>query len=632
MRFLSPEPQTRDDIMRRDIRLMKWKMGGCAAVAVAIVLLVLAVPTDGLSRGIVAGFVALLLLGMLWFWLSLRILRARLDPRAPGAARIANGPVARVMDWCRDPFGLVPWVSAAIAIGSLAGGWYEHHWASGARAWPAVPCTITRAEIIPGSGEHAFTIEVAYHYEIAGHPYQSSTFSNQSPGGSYREETARLNQVDADDPHCLVEPGEPTHAYLIIEEEYAPWGLAGIFVVITALLAVGAWWRRRGILVADRPWSDAGTHAVGARVLAIAIPVMATAWIIVAVVQVAVPLMRCLGAGDWVATPCSIDATAMSIVDIKGVPFYAPVIDYSYRAGGEPHQSETIDFSAWTITTAATQQKLIDDHAVGFAATCYVDPRDPTRSVLTRSLRFSPLDALLLLFGACVVGGMAWRLRKLRTPLPLPAQGARRERADAPPVVLALRADNRPKPIAYIVSPVVLAWSAWAGIDVVNAIGVKFDGVILIDALMVLFIATLYVVAIVSAWRHGGPAPVLTMSGGRLAAGGSVDIAWTVPGAIDRQSWTLIIEGHEKGAIIRKINTGHGNTEVKLPLRRCFHRQTLATIRAGGVEGSCALALPAPCPPTFDADLVSITWVLVARNDAGAKREYPLVILPAETP
>ena len=227
---------------------------------------------------------------------------------------------------------------------------------------------------------------------------------------------------------------------------------------------------------------------------------------------------------------------------------------------------------------------------------------------------------------------MAWRLRKLRTPLPLPAQGARRERADAPPVVLALRADNRPKPIAYIVSPVVLAWSAWAGIDVVNAIGVKFDGVILIDALMVLFIATLYVVAIVSAWRHGGPAPVLTMSGGRLAAGGSVDIAWTVPGAIDRQSWTLIIEGHEKGAIIRKINTGHGNTEVKLPLRRCFHRQTLATIRAGGVEGSCALALPAPCPPTFDADLVSITWVLVARNDAGAKREYPLVILPAETP
>lgn len=70
---------------------------------------------------------------------------------------------------------------------------------------------------------------------------------------------------------------------------------------------------------------------------------------------------------------------------------YRPIVRYRYEAEGRSMFAETVRPLDWPSFRSRGAQKLIDRYEVGQATTAYVDPQDPSKAFLDRSLHGVPL-------------------------------------------------------------------------------------------------------------------------------------------------------------------------------------------------------------------------------------------------
>ena len=113
----------------------------------------------------------------------------------------------------------------------------------------------------------------------------------------------------------------------------------------------------------------------------------------------ALELLEARASGGWVETPCVV---LESRVDEPGDGTRV-VVHYEYRFEGRVHRSDRYEFASFHTDGYADHVRVVDSLPAGTETVCWVDPDDPTRSVMVRELGTRGLF-LLLPLGLAAVG------------------------------------------------------------------------------------------------------------------------------------------------------------------------------------------------------------------------------------
>ena len=106
-----------------------------------------------------------------------------------------------------------------------------------------------------------------------------------------------------------------------------------------------------------------------------------------------------LGACAWPETPCTVVSSESR--DEPGGRYHVTV-EYRYEAGGAVRTSSqwNVYGGTFNVDSIAERDAILARYPEGAAATCRVDPRDPSRAVLSAERRHAFANLALVFFGA----------------------------------------------------------------------------------------------------------------------------------------------------------------------------------------------------------------------------------------
>ena len=98
-----------------------------------------------------------------------------------------------------------------------------------------------------------------------------------------------------------------------------------------------------------------------------------------------VPSIRLAESMTWEAIPCTIVGSSIRSWSTDDGTSYRADVHYEYRAGGREWRSNRVDFFSFLSSGRSDARAIRDRHPNGSSTTCWVDPGDPSRSVLERA-------------------------------------------------------------------------------------------------------------------------------------------------------------------------------------------------------------------------------------------------------
>ncbi len=119
----------------------------------------------------------------------------------------------------------------------------------------------------------------------------------------------------------------------------------------------------------------------------------------------------------WPATACVIAGS--TVAEQGGDSPYVPRVTYRYVVAGRELTGDRIRLTASSSSSYSDAQEVVDRYPVGAAATCRVDPADPSRAILEHSPPWMALILLVPLVFVAVGGGglvVVWRRRQVGDP------------------------------------------------------------------------------------------------------------------------------------------------------------------------------------------------------------------------
>ena len=117
-----------------------------------------------------------------------------------------------------------------------------------------------------------------------------------------------------------------------------------------------------------------------------------------------IPLRRVYRARDWLETPCVILSSAVE-ENLSESGVYRIVVTYNYEVAGRSYSSSRYNFSTGATCGSRGKKAVVDRLAPGMRAACYVNPTDPSDSVIKRGITWDMLFCgvfaviLLITFG-----------------------------------------------------------------------------------------------------------------------------------------------------------------------------------------------------------------------------------------
>src|SRR5687768_5983171 len=103
-----------------------------------------------------------------------------------------------------------------------------------------------------------------------------------------------------------------------------------------------------------------------------------------------VPLRRVYHAREWLETPCVILSSSVE-EDRVDSAVYRILITYRYEAAGRSYSSSRYDFSTGATCGFRGKKAVVDRLAPGVRTVCYVNPTDPSDSVVQRGITWDML-------------------------------------------------------------------------------------------------------------------------------------------------------------------------------------------------------------------------------------------------
>ncbi len=503
--------------------------------------------------------------------------------------------------------------------------------------WVETRCTILSSAVAETDDEEdPYRPLVRYRYEIDGRNYESNQlFRSSATTSSYdraRDQAARYRPGAP--ATCWVDPGHPS---LSVLERKLPWiFLVTLFPMIFVTIgAVGLWavWRRSSSRSETEIQSISGTAPTGrGHRFTIGLGLLfAVVGGGVFTFLFAVPCARTIVSAGWEARPCTIvRSTVRSWSTDDGTSYRADVL-YEYSAHGRDWRSNRVTFFSALSTGRSEARATRDRYKAGARSTAWIDPDDPTRSVLEREFRplhLLGLLPLLFLFAGAALMRFGWKQLRAAPQL----EGGRPELANqvSGPVTLKPQLSPVGKVAGTLFFAVfwngivsIFVWQAWKGWQTGHP-----------DWFLTIFIIPFVLIGLASFVFVGhftlalaNPRPRITLPGGEPCLGDDLRIDWRFTGRSSRLAHLRIfLEGREEATYRRGTDT--------VTEKEVFATMTLVDT-ANDWEiprGAAAVSLPDDTMHSFAGANNKVVWELKVAGEIprwpDVDQNFPITIHP----
>lgn len=502
--------------------------------------------------------------------------------------------------------------------------------------WPATDCTILSSGVTEtGDDEAAYRPLVRYRYEFDGQVRESDRFlrsgGDTASFDNARDRAARYQPGDA--ATCRVDSNHPSLAVL---ERNVPWiGLVIFFPLIFVAIGGGGLWttwvgfssnEKEVESISQKATSGRGQKfMVGFGLLFIAIGGA------VFIPMALVPSIRSAASTSWRETPCTIVSSSMRSWSTDDGTSYRADVLYEYRVDDRSWRSNRVEFFGFLSTGYADAREILDRYPDRASATCWVNPRVPSKSVLERQFRFKHLLGLIPLVFILAGWGVAnygWKQMRVRKA----AEEKTMEEASE---------DDSPRFLKPQVGPVgkvggslffalfwngivsIFVWQAWKGWEQGNP-----------DWFLTIFLVPFVLVGLASFGFVGhfllalaNPRPRLTLTPGQPRLGGELRLEWRFAGRSSRlASLRIFLEGREEATYQRGTDT--------ITEREVFATFDLANTQNDWEipQGAIELTVPSDSMHSFEADANKIIWEIKVEGEIARwpdiGQNFPITIRP----
>lgn len=342
----------------------------------------------------------------------------------------------------------------------------------------------------------------------------------------------------------------------------------------------------------------------------------------------------------WTRTPCTITQSELT-TNSNGddADSYSTNISYSFKLAGEDRQGHGFNFGESPSTDRSAKDRIIEQLPVGYQTFCWVDPSQPQRTVLRRSMGdHGPLlhAGTLLMF--CGAAGLFIALTAPRRPLaggPTYSELAARRAADervgypAPPIPRApITFASESARIARFDTAlrVVVILGVIAAVAVIASL-ISPAHFLVFAGVVIGLVALGYLFALIDRTSQLRSPSVRVSFDRPIEPGRAVEVRWSVSGQFMRiASLSFRLEGTEKATYVQGTDT--------FTDKRMFQRTLFLSAQAPSqiANGQTTLNLPSTTMHTFCAANNRVEWVMIIRSEmAGGspiEDEIPISIYP----
>lgn len=502
--------------------------------------------------------------------------------------------------------------------------------------WPAVPCTIISSGVEEtGDDENPYRSAVGYTYHFEGRAHSGDRLSINTSGtaGFDRARDRSARYLPGSEITCRVDPDHPS---LSVLERRIPWiGLMAFFPLIFVAIGGGGlyfMWRRTD----HEP--EAGVESISqnakpgrGRLVMIAMGVVfSLVGGLLFLFLFGLPALRFTQSMTWEATPCTVVGSTIRSWSTDDGRAYRPDILYEYEAGGRIWRSNRVDFFSALSSSRDGARSVRDRYPTGASETCWIDPDDPTKSVLDREFRpknLLGLVPLVFFFAGLALLHHGRRMRR-RVPeeiAPIPAPEDVRG-----PLLL----EPRWSPIGKVFGALLFAlfwngivsvfvYQAWKGWE--RGHPDWFLSVFMIPFVLVGLLAFVFVGHFILALAN--PRPRLRLADGSPCLGDTLTIDWHFTGRASRIAHLkIILEGREEATYQRGTDT-HTDTEVFATFTGIDTSNDWEVPR-----GTANIPLPADTMHTFAGDSNKVVWEIKVTGEIhrwpDVNQNFPITIQP----
>ena len=435
--------------------------------------------------------------------------------------------------------------------------------------WPEVECTILASGVeTTGDDSDPYRPSIRFGYRFDGREYESTVLTRaDTTTSSYDTARRPSDRYPAGSrTACRVNPDRPEEAVL---ERRLPWiGLVVFFPLIFVAVGGGGiyfLWRK-----SPSGESATGTESISQRArgrrnlghrIELGIGLLFTAvGGGLTILLLVVPGLRLIDARAWVETPATvISSTVRSWSTDDGTSYGADVL-YEYSAGGRSWRSNRRSFFPMSSSDYDDAHTTVRRYPTGASTTCFVDPDNPTKSVLDK--RFRPVYLIglfpLLFLGAGL--GLTAHSRRSRSSERSEPGSSPPQPVDQPPTRV-LEADAGP--LAKIAGMLFFAvfWNGIVSVFVWQAVKAWQRGSP--DWFLMVFLIPFVLVGLAliggifyTVLAAFNPRPRVSITPAAPRLGSTLRIEWQISGRVSRiDRLHIALEGFEKATYRRGTNT-----------------------------------------------------------------------------
>ena len=351
------------------------------------------------------------------------------------------------------------------------------------------------------------------------------------------------------------------------------------------------------------------------------------------------PVYRTYQARKWVETPCTITSANVETHDGDDGDTYSIEVSFRYQFDGQEYGGNRYDFSIGSTSGRSGKQKIVTDLRRNRESLCFVNPDQPSESVLRRSIPTIAWFGLIAIpFMAIGAGGLLhvtglfrfgsrdknpYRWKAGGSPLRDPRNDFKRrdefERRDdwrhgvSSFGEVTLKPESSPLTSFIVLTLIALFWNGIVSIFVVHVVGELTDGKIdFMDMFLTLFMTPFVLVGLGLTVAIGysmlalfNPRPTLTVSSSGVKLGDTVRVSWSFSGNTNSvRRLHIFMHGQEEARYRRGTNTYTDHeTFAKLTI---IDTTNFIDITSGEAE----LTIRSDTMHSFEANNNKILWSL----------------------
>jgi len=484
--------------------------------------------------------------------------------------------------------------------------------------WKEVPATIVSSSVVEGKADDPFSVAVKFKYEWDGKSYTSERYyASSKTYPKYGEASGKivgLSQGVAT--HCYVDPKNPAAA--VLRREGLTLGffllLPLVFVVIGGAGVVGAWLpdskKKPPISAGDSTRKSRGVAMLGGGIFALVGGAILFCWFIPA-------LSRSMASTKWKETPCTIISSRVKSHSDSDGTTYSVDVFYSYSVDGKEYKSNTFSFIGGSSSGRSSKEKVVANYPKGSKRVCYVNPNNPADVVLKRGVGWEMLFGLIPMVFLGV--GVALFLSAFRKPPDL--RGIPMETL-SPAAAISGGEDGRPLKakatrMARFLGVIIfsLFWNGIVSVFLWDLIGSYRKGspdlflTFFLIPFVLIGVGSIFFV-IYSAMALVNPRCQVNVTPTVLQPGQTLEVAWTMAGAVGRVQRLRIVLGGREEAIYQRGTSTSTDTSA---FARFLVTEVSSSLEME--QGTARIRLPEGLPPSFKASKNKIIWALKVHGE-----------------